>query len=207
MRRSGYKLLFALLVKPALAGAPVRTLAQAAAVSKSGAADVLNRLIQEGLIGRTTKGRQMLPHKHLIERWVTGYSDILRPSLMIGRYQSLEKDPFRLAEEIECAIAGNFEWAWGGGAAAFRLTGHFRGEQTTLHMTPHPQALARQLKLLPDRRGAVTILEVPGPLALEGAKEKTVHPLLVYAELITTGGEREGEAAAEIRELYLRDLL
>ena len=43
-------------------------------------------------------------------------------------------------------------------------------------------------------------------LALATIQPRTVHPLLIYGELLVTGGEREGEAAAEIRERYLREL-
>jgi hypothetical protein len=195
-----------LLVKPELAAAPVRSLAQAAGVSKSGAAEVLKRLRVEKVIGRTTEGKQLLPHPRLLGRWITGYADILRPALFIGRYRSQETDPFRLEKKVERALSKQKDWAWGAGAAAFRLTGYYRGEETLLHMDHPPEDIHVRLKLLPDRDGPISILKSPGPLAYEGAKPKTVHPLLVYSELITEGGEREGEAAAEVRTRFLSEM-
>ena len=207
MRRSGYRVLFALLVKPELAREPVRTIASVTGVSKSGAAEVLTWLEQEKAIGWTTEGRQFLFHPRWLERWLAGYMDILRPALLVGRYRSREKDPFRLEKMIEQALPQTKEWAWGGGAASFRLTGHYRGEKTILHMDHVPEDLNVRLKLLPDPQGPVVILESPGPLAYESQKPNIVHPLLVYSELLAEGGEREGEAAAEVKERYLSHMM
>jgi len=147
----------------------------------------------------------------------------LRPRLLIGYYRAAEKDPKELERRIERALelpgetqpdiqwtddwAGRENtWAWGGTAAAFRLTGHYRGDQTVLHMDHPPADFARRLQLLPARTGELALLAAPGPLAYEGATLKTVHPLLVYAELLAGRDDRAREVAAEVRTRFLRDL-
>ncbi|TFG88264.1 MAG: hypothetical protein E4H17_02625 [Gemmatimonadales bacterium] len=97
-------------------------------------------------------------------------------------------------------------WAWGGATAAFRLTGHYRGEQTVLHMDHRPADLAQRLQLLPARTGEIAILGTPGFFAYQGATPRTVHPLLVYAELFAGHDDRAREAAAEVRDRFLRHL-
>jgi hypothetical protein len=47
-------------------------------------------------------------------------------------------------------------------------------------------------------------MRAPGPLAFEGA-EATVHPLLVYTDLLHEGESRAHEAAAVFAEKYLKD--
>ena len=66
-----------------------------------------------------------------------------------------------------------------------------------------PANLAARLKALPSKNGPLTILRTKGPLMLEGAKPRTVHPLLVYAELLAVPNERAAETAVEIREKFL----
>ncbi len=73
----------------------------------------------------------------------------------------------------------------GGGAAAFRLIGHVRGEDSVLWFSKPASDLPRALNALPAKDGPLTILRAKGTLMLEGAKPYTAHPLLVYAELLT----------------------
>jgi hypothetical protein len=44
---------------------------------------------------------------------------------------------------------------------------------------------------------------VPIPLAFEGAVSHTVHPLLVYSELLAANDERSLAAAERLRQRYL----
>lgn len=203
VRATGYRVLFALLARPELVRKPVRALAEAAGVGKSAAAEMLLRLEEEGAIARSGDGRELLRPAQLMDRWLVGYGDVLRPRLMVGRFAAAERDPVALEQRIEEALTDVPAWTWGGGAAAFRLTRHFRGDETVLHVSDPPADLARRLRLLPARDGRVTIVRPPGPVALEGAQPRTAHPLLVYTELMTAGDEREREAAVEILERYL----
>ncbi|MBI5490298.1 MAG: hypothetical protein HY905_23380 [Deltaproteobacteria bacterium] len=93
-----------------------------------------------------------------------------------------------------------------GGAAAHRLTGYYRGDQTLLYFADPPPSPAKQLRLVPDAEGDVWLARSPGPLAFSGPNRATVHPLLVYADLIGEGHERARDAAAEVRRRFLPDL-
>lgn len=84
-----------------------------------------------------------------------------------------------------------------------RLTKHYRGEETVLHVEDPPADLARRLRALRAQDGPLTILRAPGKIGFEGALPRTVHPLLAFTELLATGKERAREAAQEIRERYL----
>jgi hypothetical protein len=206
LRAPSYQVLFALLARPELANASVRTLAASAGVGKTAAAEMIQRLESEGYLGRTTSGRQLLERERLVERWLTGYADVLRPSLIFGRFRIAENDPANVEDRVQKALRNTKPWAWGGGAAAFRLAGHFRGDESVLWVREPTSDLPRTLSALPAKDGPLTILRAKGTLMLEGATPRTAHPLLVYAELLTRPSERAAEAAEEIREKYLKHL-
>lgn len=206
LRAPSYQVLFALLARPELANAPVRTLAENAGVGKTAAAEMVQRLESEGYLGRTGSGRQLLERERLLERWLTGYADVLRPSLSFGRFRTPETDPAGVEAGLEKALGHAQPWAWSGGAAAFRLTGHFRGEDSVLWISDPTSDLLRRLRVLPAKDGPLTILRPKGTLMLEGAKPYTAHPLLVYAELLSRPSERAAEAAEEIRAKYIKYL-
>jgi len=200
-----YQVLFALLARPELVTAPIRSLAEAAGVRKTTAADLMRRLKDDGLVVRDKAGMRLIRPSALMDRWVAGYADKLRPRLLVGRYRAAEKDPLAFEKHVEAMLEGP-NWAWGGATAGFRLTQHYRGPTTTLHVASPSAGLQRQLSLLPTKDGAIVILGVPGRMGLEGPVPHIAHPLLVYTELLAEGDERALEAAAEIRTRFLKQI-
>ena len=203
MGAAGFQVLFAVLAKPDLLMAPVRTLADAAGVGKTAAAETIARLKKEGLVAAGRRRRHLVQPKAILDRWLAGYATAVRPRLFVGRYRTEDPDPAALENRIEKALGETPAWAWGGGGAAMRLTKHYRGEESVLHVETAPPNLAKRLRALPADDGPLIILRVPGKIGFEGVIPRTVHPLLVYTELLTVGHERAREAAQEIRERYL----
>jgi hypothetical protein len=203
VRGPGHQVLFAILARPDLLDAPVRTLAAAAGVGKTAAADMLARLHSEGLVGTDRDGRRLLQPQIVLDRWLAGYTALVRPRLLIGRYRTSDADPTALEKRVERTLRETTIWAWGGGAAAMRLTRHYRGIDTVLHVAEPIPDLPRRLRALPARDGPLTVMKVPGRVAFEGRKARTVHPLLVYTELLASGHERAREAARRIWDRYL----
>jgi hypothetical protein len=202
MGRAGMQLVFALLVRPDLLRAPVRTLAEAAGVAHATAADRIARLREDGLIHGAAAGAALAEPHRLFDLWLSGYQTLLRPKLLIGRYRMKETDPEAVEGRIETALDDEVEWAFGGGAAANRLTGYYRGQETIVHVAPAEFDVAKRLRALPARDGPLILLRPPGPLAFAGALPRTVAPQLVYAELLCAGDKRAREAAVELRRRY-----
>ncbi len=203
VRGPGHQVLFALLARPDLLDAPVRTLAAAAGVGKTAAAEMLARLHAEGLLGTDRGGRRLLQPQVVLDRWLAGYTALVRPRLLIGRYRTNDPDPEALEKRVEHTLRETTTWAWGGGAAAMRLTPYYRGIDTVLHVAKPIPDLTRRLRALPARDGPLILLKVPGRVAFEGKKARTAHPLLVYTELLAGGHERAREAARRIWDRYL----
>jgi hypothetical protein len=160
-------------------------------------------LEKEGFIGPEKNGRRILNPKGLLDRWMVGY-EISRPKLIFGEFRTPDPTPEALEKRVELELGDFIQWAWGGGAAAMRLTKHFRGERTVLHVSNPTNDLLKKLRALPASDGPFIIYRTPSKVALEGMAPRTVHPLLVYAELMATGDSRARETATEIREHYLK---
>jgi hypothetical protein len=203
IRAPGFRLVFALLVEPDLVNASSREMARMSGVSLGTASNVLRRLEHDRIVVRTKSKHQIVRREDLVERWIAGYVETLRPQLFVGRFQTPDKDPRSLEERIAGVLGQEGTWAWGGAAAAYRLTKHYRSDETVLHVQAGSDDLPKRLKALPHREGGLIVLGVPGPLAFRGKAPHTVHPLLIYTELIVTGSDRAREAASELRERFL----
>jgi len=204
LRTPSYRVLFAVLARPSLIGVPVRTLAVAAGVSRQPVVTLRERLLDLGLILKGAKGFMWAPQgqKRALDLWLAGYSTSVRQGLLVGTYQTPDADPAALEERLAPILHQVGPWRWGGGAASHRLTGFFRGEKTVVHVADAPADLQRRLRAVPAADGRLVVLRSPGPLGLEGTLPDTAHPLLVYTELLTDGGERAREAAQELAEQY-----
>jgi hypothetical protein len=121
----------------------------------------------------------------------------------MGRFHTNDRGAEAREDRIERELGETTTWAWGGGAAAMRLTGHYHGPDTVLHLEHPLPDFGKRLKAIPAREGPLIVLGVPGRVAFEGAKPRTVHPLLVHAELLATGHERAREAAQEVWNRYV----
>jgi hypothetical protein len=198
-----YQVLFALLAKPEAVNAPIRSLADLAGVRKTTVARMLTRLEEENLLVRDKGGRHITQPAPLLDRWLVGYADKLRPRLLIGKYRPFTKDPQELQTLVAQRLGEDQEWAWGGVTAAYNLTQHYRGEHTILHIRDVPPHFQEGARLLPATDGPFVILAPPGPVAFEGPEPHLAHPLLIYTELLVDGGERARETAEEVKARYL----
>lgn len=199
----GGQVLFAILVRPDLLNAPVRTLAEAADVAAATAADRVAQLRREGLVHEVDGERRLAEPQRILDLWLKTYGTQVRPKLLIGRYRTQDADPERLEHRIEDALGADVTWAWGGGAGAQRLTGYYRGPDTVVHLQGPGFDVPKRLRALRADDGPVILMRAPGPIAFEGTHPRTVNPLLVYTELLFTGDKRAREAAEEIRKKFL----
>jgi hypothetical protein len=199
LRAAAYKVLFAYLVEPQLIGAPLRKVGEVASVSRQAVDDMRRRLIEQGHVVRVKSRWQWVPRSRLesLARWAEGYRSAVRPSLLEATYRTTDRNPASLEERIIGELGRDpAKWRWGGSAAGFRLTGHFRGQRTVLHVRGAPPA-ATTLRAYPDPSGQLTVLRDMGEISWPESSD-VVHPLLVYAEMLSEDTDRAREAAEEL---------
>jgi len=207
VRAAGARVLFALLAEQDLLSASLRAIGDAAAASRQAALGAVDRLERGGEIRRDGRRRAWLPggRRSAFDRWLGEYDTALRPWLDLGRYRTRDPRPEATEALLTPLTARGACWL-GGLAAGYRLVEHYRGHGTVAHVRGSAKALAHEVRALKDPSGELTLLRVPCELATEGAVEGTIHPLLVYAEMVQTRDERALEAASMVRRRFLPEL-
>jgi hypothetical protein len=203
------QVLLTLAAQPETLDWPIRQLASAAGVSKTVAAEVRRRLVEEGTLKRGEDGRsQLLNPQGIRERCLSGYSQLLRPRLVINRFRSLERDADKfVAEFIRIISQSGKKYALTGGAGAFVFQHFYRGPETAIFIEGITADFERRAKLLPDPRGPIVLLRAfAEPLVFWRLVRGiwVAHPLLIHLELLQQDDPRAHEAAERIREEFLK---
>jgi len=199
--------LFLFATRPESIAWPVREIAPQAGVSKSQTANIRRELAETGAIDLRSKAAFQVS-RAIEERLISGYGDVLRPKLFVGRFRSPERDPTEFVEQLPKALDGtSCRAALSGGAAAAALQHFYRGAETTLFLSETARDIQQRLRVLPDRNGPITLLRAFGEVVFwrKVSAVTVAPPWLIYAELMTSADLRAHEAASELRqELLIR---
>ena len=209
---AGLRLAFVLLADKAAESLTYRALADAADLSLASIARSMAALQRRGFVeSRGRRHRAIHRKQELLGLWVAGYVERLRPRLIIGRYRAHEREPLMIARGFAAvAKAHRLHWALTGGLAADLLTGYYQASDLALYVDGWPSEVASAMRWMPSAEGPITALH---SLSRRAVLHAHIHrelpvadPLLVYAELLGHGGDRERDAARLIRDGYLRHL-
>jgi hypothetical protein len=201
------QLLFTLVTYPESVHWPVRKLEPASGVSKSGIAKAREQLVAEGLLRQTNDKYRLGPAGLLNDRLVSGYAQVLRPKLTLGTFRPIEKTASAFLTRLREHKLAGIRYSVTGGQAAKLLQHYYQGPEVTLFVDPATREAIRELRLLPDRQGPVTILKAFGEVVFGDKREQHLlaPPWLVYAELLNSRDSRAHEAAGEFRRGLLPD--
>ncbi len=199
---AGLKIIYAFLCNPGFENKAYREIAAATDVALGTVGWIMKELKDLGfLLDMGKRGNKLTERENLFQRWVTAYPEKLRPKLILGRYrgeygwwQQKKLDPL--------------EAQWGGEVAAERLTHYLKPEVITIYTTT--QQLNQLLlgnRLRKDAEGDVEILERFWKPVGKLEYEDLVHPILVYADLLATGNQRNIETAKMIYEQHIIRLI
>ena len=207
---SGLTLLFGLLVDPESINNPYRQLSDANGVALGTVGWVKRDLREHGYLEPTGQDRfRLIRKKELLDHWVHGYASRLRPKIFLGKYRDFANDLDAVVKAFrQYALIQGLSWGITGGSGADELVHHYRGETLTLFVESwRPETALKELKWLPVDGGPVTILKGFSPRVFQmwgkQARYPVVHPLLLYAELLHRGSDRELETARLIYKEYL----
>ena len=200
----GMRMTFALLTLRGLVHEPYRTIAEFSGVALNTVNLAMDDLMDRGLVVVKGKNRVIVDRRRLVDDWVGLYPTRLRPKLSPQRFTSWAKDKnWWLNPE-----ALDPQARLGGEVAADILTRKIKPATVTVY-TPGglaPKMMSKAM-LRPDERGDVEVLEAFWPVAAEdrwGLPDRgVVHPLLVYADLIMSGDDRNREVAQAIYASYM----
>lgn len=205
IRGPGYQVLLALLIEPKLLHTSLQEIAAAAGTSRQAPFDMRHRLEQEGFVTQGARGFTWVDPRRgeLLDRFLAGYRDTLRPRLVLGRWRTQAREPPVVEERLVEVLGPPGSWRFGGAAGGYRLDNYYRGEDTTIYAESLPEGFARSLRALPSPDGNLRALRIPGPIVCTGPRNDSVHPLLVCAELLLQEDDRARAAAQRLRERFL----
>jgi len=197
-RPAGLRVLFALLCNPGLERRTYREIAAIADTALGTINWTMRDLMMMGfMIDMGPKGRRLTNKEKIVEQWVVAYPQQLKPKQFIGTYKAGRYDWWQDADLTP------FDAQWGGEPAAAKLTQYLKPERVTIYAGERTQELILRNKLRKDPRGDVEIVKRFWTLDPKETQRETVHPLLVYADLIATANDRNIETA---RMIYDREL-
>jgi hypothetical protein len=197
---TGLQVIFAILCNPGLENKPYREIAIKADVALGTVGWVMYDLRRMGyLIDEGPKNRRLVRKYNLLNRWVAGYPEQLRPKKMIGRFRTDNQYWWEGADLKEINAL------WGGELAANIMTEYLKPQIITIYAK---QPIGRFLltnRLKNDLTGDIEILEIFWKFEQDHLRDNLVPPLLIYADLMATGDTRNIETARIIYEKELSE--
>lgn len=205
------QLLAILLIDPDAVNQTVRELEVRAGLSKDRVSIGLRLLKERGWLIHSAKSKYRLSEKRkLFEQWLMNYGERLRSKLVLGIYKIAPSTENRIESMLtEIFRCKEKSYAITGSLGADQLLHYYRGKTTEIFITPDMIGdIRKALKLISSKESNFTLLNLFSPeIIFEKEDACVAHPLLIYAELLYQGGERERETAGMVYDQYLRDLI
>ncbi|MFT3738464.1 MAG: type IV toxin-antitoxin system AbiEi family antitoxin [Breznakibacter sp.] len=203
-QETGLKLIFSLLTNPDNLQLSYRELAEKTDIAIGSVSIVMKELEEQNFILKTETKRVLKNKTELLNRWIVGYNDVLRPKLLKKRMRFTIENSNNWDTLPIHEVEGIF--LWGGEPAAALLTGKINPLEFIIYTNTTWQNLIRPLGLKPDDKGDVEIMQIFWQEVDKYRERPVVPALLVYADLISSGIGRNSEIAKTILENELNYL-
>jgi hypothetical protein len=194
---TGLKVVYELILDPDLINRPYRYIADRADVALGTVGWVLNDLTAKGLVANRGKKKTIRELKVLIETWAEAYPQKLRQKQLLGRF--FTHDP-TWWKKIDLK---NLRAQWGGEVAAAEMTNYLRPQKAIIYLRGDLIPLMQQGRMTKVENMGGANVEIYKPFWNRDLPGKTVHPLIVYADLIVTGDPRNLETAKLIYDNFI----
>lgn len=202
-QETGIKIIFNLLSAPDNLQCSYRELAHKTDVSVGSVSNVMNELESLNFILKTDTKRVLKNRKELLDRWVIAYSDVLKPRLVRKKMKFITDQKRNNWKNVDVRSL-NYMCLWGGEAAGAIITRYLSPSKFDIYTNANWQDLIQRFGLMPDEEGDVEIKQIFWNEDNQNNNSSTVPALLVYADLITSGYNRNIETAKLILENELQ---
>ncbi len=204
---TGLKVVFEFIKDEGQLNATYREIATRAEVALGTIGWVINDLKQGGyLIELGPKNRRLKRKHRLLDKWVDGYLERLRPKQKIGRFRAENPQWWKKAENKMAAYGAK----WGGEVAAFQMTGFITPQEVTIYIEKGDgAALFKDHRFRKDPNGDIHVYRAfwKHEEATKALYTHLVNPIIAYADLIGTGDVRNLEAAEDLMEEELAEFI
>lgn len=198
--KTGLKAVFHFLRYPEKINDTYQEIANTTGIAIGNIRNILDGLTEGGYIDLLNKKTMRLVNKKaLFERWLTGYGEILKPSLLIGKYHMTNHERFTGWQLLP---REDYKTFWGGEPAAALLTNNIQPEILTVYTEDTNYPFMAKWKMVPAAHGEIHIYK-------KFWKENDIFTqdiapyLLIYADLLLTNDPRNIEIAGLINQMFL----
>ncbi|WP_203293879.1 type IV toxin-antitoxin system AbiEi family antitoxin [Luteirhabdus pelagi] len=200
--QAGGQILFQLLQDPDKINETYRRLAEISKVSLGSVSKFINGLHDEGYIVQwnNDKKYQLVKRAELLDRWIILVNEKILPAYRIGTFHFRGQENLVIKENDQ-----EFETRWGGEAGAASITNYLNPTVYSLFTNRQKKDLIKNFRLIPDNNGEITVYNLfwkQGSINYD-YDDVAAHPLLIYAELMYSGNERNIETAQILYNEYI----
>jgi hypothetical protein len=197
-QEAGIKLVFQFLVDPGKTNLPYRDLAELTEISLGSVGMIMQELIDLNFVLKTKQTRKLKNTKELLNRWITAYHDVLRPRLLKKQMRFIRQESYNKWKDIEFNKINGHVY-WGGEPGANLLTGYLHPGTFTIYTDQNWHSF-KEIELVPDENGKMEVLEMFWKKEIYAG----VPPVLIYADLMSNGSDRNIETAKMIYDKELQ---
>ena len=202
-QESGIKLIFNLLAHPDNIQLSYRILAKKTGIALGSVSIIMRELEDLRFVIKTKNKRYLKNNKELLERWILAYNDVLRPRLLKKRFRFSNKEAYNEWHQLPLnELKGRN--IWGGEPGASILTKQIQPQHYTIYTDKGWQGIATKLKLIPDNEGDIEILSIFWNEDVATKNRMVAPTIVILAELMRSGIERNIETAKIIIENELQ---
>lgn len=195
---AGLKIVFELLNNPGLIQQPYREIQQVTGVSLGSINIVMKELENSNFLVSSEKGKLLKNKKQLLDRWAIGYNETLKPKLLKNRMTFKNEEIRREWSQITLPT----ETHWSGEPGASIKSGYLLPEIFTIYSNRNVGELVKA-GFRPKDDGEIFVYQ---KFWIDISVQKTVPPLLIYADLMGSGISRNIETAQIILENELQHI-
>ena len=196
-QEAGIKLIFHLLRNPDNLQLSYRELAEISDIAIGSISNVMKELEEQNFILKTQSKRILKNKDKLLNRWIIAYNDVLRPKILKKRLRFSTNEQLANWNRLRIQDIEDIS-LWGGEPAAAILTGQLQPEIFYLYTNTNWQIVAKKLKLIPDTNGEIEIYQKFWKKEDQYSNNLITPPLLVYADLVSSGYDRNIKIAQQI---------
>jgi hypothetical protein len=198
--KTGLRVVFYFMLTPEAINFTYRKIADATGIALGNVRNIIEGLREAGHILQVTKKEMKLVDKReLLERWITGYRETLKPTLLLGEYNMANPEGLRDWQSLATDLGETY---WGGEPGADYLTNYLTPAELTIYTTQDKVYLMKKWRLVPAKHGRIKIYK---KFWEDHTTEDKLYapPLLIFADLIITNDPRCAEVAEMVYEKYL----
>jgi hypothetical protein len=192
------KLIFAVLTNNELINTSQRNISKFSRIPLGSVGNVLKKLESQKFLIKFSSGKRIINKKELFEKWCIAYSDKFKPKIFLGKF----KGDISLTEDIN--------GKWGGEPAAYLLKKVMKPEIFIIYVNKNKfnEFLFKHRLVTDDQDGYIEIYDNSWfSNEINENYKSTVHPFIVYADLLSGNNQRNTEVAKIIYRDYIEDKL